>query len=605
MIKLMVHATHEAGRKVGGIGAVLDGLLSAARYNQAVARTILVGVMNRYDALLVERLLWPHNGIEILYAPVFGFAGQVAADLAARLSAVEQEYGVALFYGERRFGQASHEVLLVDSIHAREAPVNDFKYSVWQHYGIDSGRYDYDLEYKDFMRSAPASFAALRSLAGPGEGAPGQPDDGRFILAHEWMGLPLVFAAQLSDPWNWRTVYYAHEMPTARRLVEFDGGHDTRFYNALQAAERYGLALEDVFGDWSHFYKHALVEQAVRCDNIFAVGEPVEKELRFLGGFFRSANIDLVYNGAPAGQITLQEKLASKARLQAYAQNLLGVRPDYIFTHVTRLVLSKALWRDVRLAEHLDGLLDQRGQSAVLFMLTTWAPAGRRGEDVWRWERDYGWPVFHRSDNGDLLDLEITLYNGIAAFNWQSRALKIVLVNQFGWDREHCGRRMPVEMEFMDIRRGSDLEFGQSIYEPFGIAQVEPLSFGALCVPSNVCGCLGFIERAAHEVLPATADDRGHLASLLNVAVADYTTLPPAYRVSSPQDALNIGSSTRDLIEAANSSQVARQIMARLPADHAAMQRLLEVGQQIGKRMSWDVVVTDYLLPGLRRASGR
>jgi hypothetical protein len=27
---------------------------------------------------------------------------------------------------------------------------------------------------------------------------------------------------------------------------------------------------------------------------------------------------------------------------------------------------------------------------------------------------------------------------------------------------------MPADMEFMDIRKGSDVEFGQSIYEPFG-----------------------------------------------------------------------------------------------------------------------------------------
>ena len=49
-------------------------------------------------------------------------------------------------------------------------------------------------------------------------------------------------------------------------------------------------------------------------------------------------------------------------------------------------------------------------------------------------------------------------------------------------------------MEFMDIRKGSDVEFGQSIYEPFGIAQLEPLTFGAICVFSNVCGCAGFFR---------------------------------------------------------------------------------------------------------------
>ena len=40
-LQLVVHATHEAGVKVGGIGAVLDGLLRTESYNDAVARTVL------------------------------------------------------------------------------------------------------------------------------------------------------------------------------------------------------------------------------------------------------------------------------------------------------------------------------------------------------------------------------------------------------------------------------------------------------------------------------------------------------------------------------------------------------------------------------------
>lgn len=47
------------------------------------------------------------------------------------------------------------------------------------------------------------------------------------------------------------------------------------------------------------------------------------------------------------------------------------------------------------------------------------------------------------------------------------------------------------------IRQGSDVEFGMSIYEPFGIAQLEALSFGSLCVMSSVCGCAGFVEKVA------------------------------------------------------------------------------------------------------------
>ncbi|MEA3335389.1 MAG: hypothetical protein U9R25_05725 [Chloroflexota bacterium] len=595
MIKLIVHATHEAGLKVGGIGAVLDGLLATPGYNEAVERTVLVGTWNHYDSAMVERMLAPRNKLDVIYSPVLGVV-KTEPQLAAKLSAVEKDYGVSLLYGRRRFGPAGHEVILVHSIHAKEEPVNSFKYYLWRHYGIDSGEYEYDFEFKDFVRSAPASYAALSALVGPGAGLPGLPDNGRFMLAHEWMGLPLVFAAQLTDPWEWRTIFYAHEMATARNIVEFDGGHDTRFYNAMETADAYGLTMEQVFGDRDAFFKHVLIEQTVRCDNIFAVGDLVVDELRFLGGLFRTINIDLVYNGVPSFELSLKKKLASKKRLQDYAENLFGDRPDYVFSHVTRMVLSKAMWRDIRVAEHLDSMLAEKGKSAVLFMLSTSAlrPGGRNPEDIRRWEEEYGWPVHHRSDNGDLTDLEIPLYNSIAAFNWNSQALKIVLVNQFGWSQDRCGKRMPADMEFMDIRFGSDAEFGQSIYEPFGIAQVEPLSFGALCVVSNVCGCVGFVRKAIAQA---------NLDEFPNLVVADYTTLPPAFRVLSPWDALHLGTDQRDQIEAINSTYVARQIIERLPENESEMQRLLDAGQAVGSRMSWDVIASEYLLRGLKNAT--
>ena len=46
---LVVHATHEAGLKLGGIGAVLDGLLGSPAYNETVGRTILVGPINPWN----------------------------------------------------------------------------------------------------------------------------------------------------------------------------------------------------------------------------------------------------------------------------------------------------------------------------------------------------------------------------------------------------------------------------------------------------------------------------------------------------------------------------------------------------------------------------
>ena len=67
-IPLVVHATHEAGVKLGGIGAVLDGLLGAQAYNEQVERTILVGPMHAADPAVIERLTSQRNGLIILYS---------------------------------------------------------------------------------------------------------------------------------------------------------------------------------------------------------------------------------------------------------------------------------------------------------------------------------------------------------------------------------------------------------------------------------------------------------------------------------------------------------------------------------------------------------
>ena len=404
--------------------------------------------------------------------------------------------------------------------------------------------------------------------------------------------MPLVMAALLRHPTLWRTAFYAHEAATARLLIEEHGGHDTRFYNALRLARQQGQDLAAVFGNQNHYFKHAILQRAAVCDAILAVGDLVIEELRFLGGAYIHKPIDLVYNGVPSFPVSLDEKKQSKTLLQAYAHNLLGYTPDFVFSHVTRFVVSKALWRDLRVLDHLDQMLTRAGKRAVLFVLSSFDPAGRPPAQARQWEHEYGWPVEHRADNGDLLGHEIHYYlQGLVPFNQNSRAIKTVLVNQFGWSQDRCGQRMPTAMTFMDLRKGADLEFGQSIYEPFGIAQVEPLSFGALCVVSNVCGCVGFVNRAS-----------AGLSDFPNLVVADYITTPPERLLVNPADALRIDQHSRDLIEMSNSYAVAQAIAARLPLTDAETETLLERGQQVGARMSWDVVVTDYLLPALQRA---
>lgn len=577
-LDLVVHSTHEAGIKLGGIGAVLDGLLAQPAYNDGVKRSILVGPINTADDLDMSRLFAPNNKFRAEYLTWRG-ENEVSPELARAFNQVERDYHVYIVYGKKKFGKYEHEILLIDPHNANPASVSETKYFFSEQFGINSFRFEYDGEYNWYLAAAMPSFAALGALVNwmPGRAA---------LLAHEWLGLPMVFAALHRQPGAYKAVFYAHEVATMRPIVEGDRGHDTRFYNVLRRARQENLYVYDLFGDQSRNYRHAMIHAAGGFDAFLAVSDITMNELQFLSPQFAQRPIALVYNGVPAQTINLDQRWVSKDHLAVYAQNLLGFRPTWVFSHVPRMVLSKALWRDIRVMEHLDNMLAARGESAVLFTLSTTIPAGRASEDVWRWEREYGWPVNHRVGNGDLVGLEIEYYQHIREFNVRARASRIVLVNQFGWTRDRCGGRMPAAMQFMDIRRGADLEFGQSIYEPFGIAQLEPLTFGALCCLSTSCGCAYAIEKY------------GGL-ELNNIVLADYITLPYGWNYPNARAMLNIGSYERDQIEAAESYRAAQKIIERLPRQGHDAWVLLENGRALAEKMSWKGVAEEQLLPAL------
>jgi hypothetical protein len=65
----VVHVTHEAVGKVGGIGAVLQGLFTCPSYLEAVERSILIGPLFTTDGSASERL--GEDG-EVLYSSVDG-----------------------------------------------------------------------------------------------------------------------------------------------------------------------------------------------------------------------------------------------------------------------------------------------------------------------------------------------------------------------------------------------------------------------------------------------------------------------------------------------------------------------------------------------------
>ncbi|QOV87571.1 glycosyltransferase family protein [Humisphaera borealis] len=582
-MQTVVHVTHEAVQKIGGIGAVLQGLLTSRTYLKDCPRNILIGPFWPSDGHGEQRL---GPNAEVLYSSLDHL---YRSPLAERFAQIEQRYEVGIVYGRRRFVDpqtgvvSTAEVLLVDVARFDAQQIGDFKFQLWQKFGIESGRYEGAWDYEQWVRLARPAIDALHAL-----GATTHGHEPCVILAHEYMGMPTALAAILEgDRSNFRTIFHAHECATVRRIVEGHPGHDTMFYNVMRSAMATGQFVDDVFGDQSDFYKHVLVKAARFCDGIFAVGDYTLKEIRFLGNDFVHTDVQIAYNGVPHWRISLEEKMASRQKLRNYCRALLKFEPDYVFTHVTRLVPSKGLWRDLKVLEYVEEILRDRNETAVLFTLSTEIPA-RRGDDVRKMEAAYHWPVAHREGIPDLSHGEADYYSGVQEFNACSRNVKVVFVNQFGWDRSCCGDRMAADMQFMDIRKGSDAEFGQSIYEPFGIAQVEPISFGGICVFTNVCGCAGFVEAAAGGETP-------------NAIVADYTNL--ADRMIRPEKLLGLGKDERGVIEDREALRVAKELVNRLPRTQKDFEATIHRGYELASRMSWDVVARDYILPGIHRAA--
>src|SRR3989440_915151 len=138
----VVHVTHEAIQKIGGIGAVLHGLLTSRVYLDQVQRNILVGPFWPTDERGDQRL-GPQG--EVLYSSLDHL---YRSPLAARFREIEQEFDVGIVYGRRKFVDketgviATPEVLLIDVSRYDAAKIGVFKYELWKQFGIESSKYD-------------------------------------------------------------------------------------------------------------------------------------------------------------------------------------------------------------------------------------------------------------------------------------------------------------------------------------------------------------------------------------------------------------------------------------------------------------------------------
>lgn len=592
----VVHVTHESIHQLGGIGTVLEGVHTAEAWRREVGRSVLVGPLPYPDARVADPIerLGPHASACLYSGPdQFDPNG-----LGSMLRPIEWAFNVRIVYGRRSFRDLAGrtgdaELLLIDVSQASRERVNAFKWLLYEKLGLDSHRYETTWDYEEWVRLAEPAYHALCALLN-GDAAHRGP---ALLIAHEYMGLPTAFRCGL-DRARFRTLFHAHECSTARRLVEHLPGRDLAFYPAVRAGRARRQWVGDVFGDQSDYARHALVSRSHRTDVVMAVGPATADELRFLGPEMDRADVRTVYNGVPSVALTVEAKAAARRRVDAWLLAVTGRTFDYLITHVTRPVVSKGLWRDARVGAAIEPMLARAGKTAAYVLLTCGADT-RSPDQVSTMAREYGWPLHHREGHPDLSPIEAVVHRAMDAFEHteaheRARAITPILVNQFGFDRERLGPAAPDDLSMGDLRAAADAELGLAVYEPFGIAPLEPLHAGAVCVVSRVSGCLGLAERA----LAAESLTEESCPVLLAV---DFTE-DAALASDDPGRCAALTTADRERVEADVCALTARRLFERLPKSPADRARYLELGQRLARRMSWAAVVESDLLPALRAA---
>ena len=569
MIRNAVHISHEAIKKVGGIGAVLHGLISSDNYRSRYKRTLLYGPL--FDPHDIDNLGGESN---LLFA---SDRGVFQTPLSDRFLEVEERYGVRLYYGKKilrsEFDPGKFTEVEVVALHVWEMKLEEiskFKYLLWENFSIDSMRYEHIPDYEQYVRIAVPFIDVVGIIFG---------EEAVVHFGHEYMGVPSLLAVEMVRRAGLRqgdvTIFYAHEISPARNVVESIPGHDVAFYNLLEMDIRNGISFEDEFGDLSWHYRSVLIKQEGAFDYVFAVGDYVAREYRYLVPSVNENKIKVVYNGIPVRKITKEDKRKSRRRIEEFCRRLYGFTPDLIFTHVARLIVSKGIWRDFKILYHLDSLLKEEGLKACYILLSSLIVTGRSPEAVAEMEK-YGWPLKHRKGWPDLVDTEVIIGDALENLNMVTLAVKGVFINQFGFSRERIGHWISEDTTFLDLRVASDLEFGQSVYEPFGIAPLEVLPFGGMALISSASGAAFFLKE--------------RLGDSLSYKVIDYIFLPPDLREKfATREALKgMSIAERDIIE----DRVARENIFQL--FHLLLERkekgeqLLELQQEEAEKLDWE-----------------
>jgi hypothetical protein len=579
-MRVAIHVTHEALFKIGGIGEVLNGLTTSPSYQSFFDKTLFYGPLFEPLPFPSPTIALGKDGI-VLYESRHKYD---AGSFGKLFSSICEKYGINLVYGKRKISHpflpqrsTTVDVLLVDITHMPVDLVNSHKYLLWEKYGLTSDRYDHDWDYEQYLRVGIPYAEISQAL---------YPQAKTFYhFAHEYMGIPSLLFLKISSLYSQerhKLIFYAHEVAPVRRIVERLPGHDLTFYPILEEALSQGNSLEDIFGSQMDWGRTALVKLAKHFDAIFAVGDLVAKEYKFLCPEVEEEKVKVVYNAIPVDHGLTEETFKTKEKILQCLSRKVCERVDLLFTHVCRLVKSKGIWRDFILLTYLDPLLEKSGLKGVYILLATELPQGRPPEVIAKMVEEYGWPFVHRIGYPDLVGYEVEIYERLSKFNEKSRSLKGIFINQFGFSKRKCGKDFPEDIDTIDLRLASDAEFGMSIYEPFGIAHIETLPGGGFPVLSTSCGVYYFLKKHFPE------EQTFFPVDFIGFAM----DLPSEFLLSLKDD-------QREVLEHTILAKIAKRVFELIPKTKEEKLSHYQRIEPILRKLDWDSVVKEYFLKAL------
>ncbi len=94
-MKIAVHITHEAMKKIGGIGAVLNGVCTTKAYKSFFGKTVLYGPLFGSKGDIYASF---GNGGELLFSSVDGYDKDNYGEV---FNPIKQKYNIDIVYGRR------------------------------------------------------------------------------------------------------------------------------------------------------------------------------------------------------------------------------------------------------------------------------------------------------------------------------------------------------------------------------------------------------------------------------------------------------------------------------------------------------------------------